>query len=237
MKVVKCFDLASAHEAAVWKCLELDRIRVIGTQDNELTFESDGITMEIADPFAGKRFSDLSPYKKAYHDEYARCLIEGYKEGQGFEYDYHGRLYDHPGAIDQDIQIDQIAYMIDCLSTARTSRRAVATTWSPMIDTFTKGSVPCLQFVQALIRDEKLDVSVLFRSNDMLMAAGCNMYALTAMQKTMADALGVKCGKYTHISISDHVYPVRDIGELMIFARAKGLTLPEVTVRIKGARC
>src|SRR5512136_2226620 len=59
--------------------------------------------------------------------------------------------------------------------------------------------------------------SVLFRSNDMLTAAGANMYALVQLQNSIADTLGLPCGTYTHISLVPHIYYIRDMHDIEPF--------------------
>ena len=76
---------------------------------------------------------------------------------------------------------------------------------------------PCLQLVQCILRDGKLAMRVIFRSNDMLTAAGANMYALVQLQKSIADRLGVTCGTYTHISLVPHIYYIRDMHDIEPF--------------------
>ena len=67
------------------------------------------------------------------------------------------------------------------------------------------------------MRDNKLHMRVIFRSNDMLTAAGANMYALVQLQKHIADPLGVPCGTYTHISLVPHIYYIRDMHDIEPF--------------------
>jgi thymidylate synthase len=89
---------------------------------------------------------------------------------------------------------------------------------------------PCLQLVQCVLREGKLNMRVIFRSNDMLTAAGANMYALVQLHKSIADALLVPCGTYTHISLVPHVYYIRDMHDIEPFC-GKGLNIhpiPEV---------
>ncbi len=62
-----------------------------------------------------------------------------------------------------------------------------------------------------------LDMKVVFRSNDMLSAAGANMYALARLQQYIADAVGVKPGAYTHISLVPHIYYRRDVADILPF--------------------
>jgi thymidylate synthase len=71
--------------------------------------------------------------------------------------------------------------------------------------------------VQCLVRDGRLSMKVVFRSNDMLTAAGANMYALVHLQKYIADYLGLPCGPYTHISLVPHIYYKRDVNDIEPF--------------------
>jgi len=238
MRVMKCADLASAHEAAVLRLLDLDRIRVIGTQDDELTFEGDGICLEVPNPAVGNVRSSIAPQGDRFYEEYARCLILGYKVGQGFDYDYHSRLFEYDVLVPNGYAgggnctaVNQIGQMIEKLKNHGTSRRAVAVTWKPGEDGVTDADVPCLQLVECMIRDGKLEMSVVFRSNDMLSALGSNMYALASLQAQMAMALKVGVGKYQHVSISDHMYPIRDMNYLLPFMEKKGVTEEQVRHR------
>lgn len=65
---------------------------------------------------------------------------------------------------------------------------------------------PCLQNIQFVIRNGKLNMTVLFRSNDACKATFMNAYALTCLQGEIAKELGVEVGSYTHIANSFHAY-------------------------------
>ena len=65
---------------------------------------------------------------------------------------------------------------------------------------------PCLQNIQLFIRDGRLNMTALFRSNDACKAAFMNAYALTCLQDIIAAELGVDVGSYTHIANSFHAY-------------------------------
>ena len=104
------------------------------------------------------------------------------------------------------------------LSAQQASRRAIAITWIPPIDE-SLGDCPCLQLVQCLVRGGVLQMKVVFRSNDMLSAAGPNMFALVSLQRHIADALGLPCGPYTHISLVPHIYYKRDLNDIQAFCR------------------
>ncbi|HOI14415.1 MAG TPA: thymidylate synthase, partial [Methanoculleus sp.] len=76
---------------------------------------------------------------------------------------------------------------------------------------------------------------VVFRSNDILSAAGANMYALVHLQKAIADRLGVPCGRYTHIALVPHVYYRRDANDIEPFCKSGTAIRPVAEVcRICG---
>lgn len=86
-------------------------------------------------------------------------------------------------------------------------------TWNVLMDNGGL-NVPCLQWIQFLIRDNKLNMKVLFRSNDILMAMYANMYALIALQAHVARELNTPVGTYTHIVTVPHIYHKRDANEV-----------------------
>jgi len=80
-------------------------------------------------------------------------------------------------------------------------------------------------------------MKVVFRSNDMLSAAGANMFALAHLQKSVADRLGLPCGSYTHISLVPHVYYLRDLQELEGFCLKGAEIRPVEQVCRSCGRC
>ena len=64
----------------------------------------------------------------------------------------------------------------------------------------------CMQHIQFFIRDNKLHMKVLFRSNDACKATFMNAFALIMLQKRVADELGIEVGTYTHRANSFHCY-------------------------------
>jgi len=124
--------------------------------------------------------------------------------------------------------IDQIRKsIIDRLIDNPSSRRAVAITWSPVLD-ITREEPPCLQIVQCLIdKADHLNLVCLFRSNDMLSAWGQNAFGLAHMQKFILEEINearkkrslspLTQGWLETISVSAHMYITRDQLELMKF--------------------
>lgn len=73
---------------------------------------------------------------------------------------------------------DQIEIICNRLKEDRGTNRAVATLYSAGLDK-DEQHIPCLNWLQALIRDNCLYLSVMFRSNDIYNAFPSNMYFIT----------------------------------------------------------
>ena len=65
---------------------------------------------------------------------------------------------------------------------------------------------PCLQMIWCKVIDGRLELHTHWRSRDAYAAAPMNMWALTNLQKIIAERVGVKVGQYVDTSESFHVY-------------------------------
>lgn len=65
---------------------------------------------------------------------------------------------------------------------------------------------PCTVYLQFLLRDGKLNLSVHMRSNDIWMGVPYDMFSFCFLQMKMAMELGVEIGQYTHYAGSLHMY-------------------------------
>ena len=206
MYVINASSIAAAYASAI-KYILKNGYDVV-TEDNDVTKESEPIAIKIDSPLDGKLVHGLSPFKEQFLEAYANDILYG-NANATFEYDYHSRLFEWKGIV------NQIEYIICKLKSNPTSRRAIAITWEPDVDNL-RDDVPCLQLVQFSIRDDKLNMTVVFRSNDMLLACGANMYGLAMLQKYVLDKLNscsdknYKIGTYEHISLIPHIYVNRD---------------------------
>jgi len=154
---------------------------------------------------------DLEVYRQevinGIHDSWI-CPEEG-----KWTYTYHKRLFafEMEGKI-----INQINYIIEKLSKTPYSRRAQAITWNPMIDPPT-ADPPCLQRVWFRIFNDEtgnpvLNMNTHWRSRDAYKAAFMNIFALTDLQRVVAEEISkrlnrkVLTGRYVDISDSFHIY-------------------------------
>jgi len=114
------------------------------------------------------------------------------------------------------VPINQIQFIIDSLAKTPYSRRSQAITYMPTYDQGTDDP-PCLQRIwcRILIDDSGvmwLNMNTNWRSRDAYKAAFMNMYALTDLQRFIAEGVSkkmgkeVKIGRYVDISDSYHIY-------------------------------
>ena len=235
MRVIRAPSIGRAHEQVIRMILE--KGRVLNTEDEEATVEFEEVALQVDTPLAEPLVSPHSRFQQRFVEQYAQDLLHG--SHANFEYDYHGRLFDWGERLTidgQPVHVDQIAYIVEKLRSSPVSRRAIAITWNPVIDE-NLDDCPCLQLVQCIVRDGKLCMRVIFRSNDMLTAAGANMYALVRLHKSIADQLGIPCGTYTHISLVPHIYYIRDAHDIEPFCGKGKLIQPVREVCRACQRC
>ena len=104
-------------------------------------------------------------------------------------------------------EIDQHADIIDVLKKDLYSKACVAITWHPADELMRKyKSSPCLVMIQALVQDEKLNLTVYFRSHDMTQGWPENAYGCAAIQNEIAKAINIEPGLLTIISDSAQIY-------------------------------
>ena len=83
---------------------------------------------------------------------------------------------------------------------------------------------PCLQLLlPRIVKDlnnqtERLDLTVVFRSNDAVNAFPMNAFAISMMQKQLAEKHGVDCGELLYIANSFHCYH-KDLDKLRAYVR------------------
>ncbi|UCF15341.1 MAG: hypothetical protein JSW59_18195 [Phycisphaerales bacterium] len=180
----------------------------------------------FAEPPIHKNFpggpEDLESYRQevvnGIHDHWINPA-----EGK-WTYTYHERLCAYSPVEDirsadslkPFVSVDQIQYIINCLSQTGHSRRAQAMTWMPTADPATDDP-PCLQRIWCrLVPNEggelSLNMNTHWRSRDLYKAWFMNVYALTDLQKVIAEAVtrnigkSVQVGRYVDISDSLHIY-------------------------------
>jgi thymidylate synthase len=188
------------------------------------------VMVTITNPFAEPRIHKNFPGGPAELEVYRQEVVKGIHDhwidpaAGKWTYTYHERLFAYCPV--EDIRnsktpkpfkkIDQIQYIIDILSRVNHTRRAQAVTWMPTADPKTDDP-PCLQRIWCrLVEDNNgemsLNMNTHWRSRDLYKAWFMNVYALTDLQRIIAEKISakigrsVKVGRYVDISDSLHIY-------------------------------
>ena len=101
----------------------------------------------------------------------------------------------------------QYDVMIERLRKDPDTRQAVVTIWNPERDMLEKKrDYPCTILHQFRIRNNKLNMSVYMRSNDVWLGAAYDFFQFTRVQLAMCSVLGIEPGTYAHHVGSLHIY-------------------------------
>lgn len=108
---------------------------------------------------------------------------------------YSSRAY---GALDD---------LVSLLARDPSSRQAVLTLYDSHRDlNVSKRDVPCTIAIQFLVRDARLHMRVMMRSNDVWLGMPYDFMQFAILQAAIAQALGYELGDYVHQTGSLHIY-------------------------------
>lgn len=101
----------------------------------------------------------------------------------------------------------QYEHVVEKLTSDQSSRQAVVTIWNPEYDNQpAKRDYPCTVLHQFRIRNNKLNMSVYMRSNDVWLGAAYDFFQFTRVQLALCSVLGIQPGTYAHHVGSLHIY-------------------------------
>lgn len=133
---------------------------------------------------------------------YNRAMKNFSDDGETLRGAYGARLIKRSDELDKS----QFGLVYDKLRKDPSSRQAVMVIFDPWRDFEETKDVPCTVTFAFTIREEKLNMTVLMRSNDIVWGATYDVFAFTMFQEFLARKLGVGLGNYTHIANSFHIY-------------------------------
>lgn len=172
----------------------------------------------------------------AFMERMSKQFKEFSDDGQTLHGAYGHRWRHHFG-------VDQLLAVTNMLKKDPTTRRAVLTMFDPIVDlgvgsTKAGKDIPCNTQIFFTVREQRLDMMVCCRSNDIVWGAyGANAVHMSVLQEWMASAIGASVGLYHQTSWNYHAYektlePVRELGDLSLgyLAQANPYAGPVVTV-------
>jgi len=183
----------------------------------------------VSDPFAEPRIHKNFPGGPEELESYRQEVVAGIHDhwidpaAGKWTYTYHERMFAYTPVEDiRDantpkpfVPFDQIQYIIDSLADCNHTRRSQAITWMPTADPKTDDP-PCLQRIWCRLVANgsgfSLNMNTHWRSRDLYKAWFMNVYALTDLQKMIAQKIAEKIGqpvtvgRYVDISDSLHIY-------------------------------
>lgn len=188
------------------------------------------VMIVVENPFAEPRIHKNFPGGPEELEAYRQEVVAGIHDhwidpaAGKWTYTYHERMFAYspvsdirdPNSPKPFEAFDQIQYIIDSLVKCHHTRRSQAITWMPSADPQTDDP-PCLQRLWCrLIADDSgdltLNMNTHWRSRDLYRAWYMNAYALTDLQRIMAEEIAkkigapVKVGRYVDICDSLHIY-------------------------------
>ena len=194
MKGYQIVNAHYLHEAVerVMNLLDAGEIVSGENQDTQDELKDISVVIEVAN------IKDLTISKAIPGDlyslvEYELEFIDGIRDWETeWEYTYHKLFMQHYD---------------DCIAELKRNhdtRRAVL----PIAGDTSYGNShpPCMQLLMFRIINNKLNTTVVFRSNDGVKAFAMNSFAIALLAHKIANEVGVEVGTYTHIANSFHAY-------------------------------
>jgi thymidylate synthase len=103
--------------------------------------------------------------------------------------------------------IDQLKNVIELLRSDPSSRQAVISIFDPTEDFQKSKDIPCTNWLHFMIRDGKLNMTVVVRSNDIMWgASGINWFEWSVLQELVAFNTNTQVGEMNYFADSFHLY-------------------------------
>lgn len=204
--------LPVAWEKAVLACWEQgDNFPTEYDKDGDPNSRDVTALIHVKNPMAEPRIHkalpgglhDLEKYRSEMLYGVHDYFMDDKSNPERWKYTYYQRLFGYETQAGD--LINQINKCVEMLKKCGYTRRAQAITWQPWKD-LGISDPPCLQSLLFRIEEEKLNMNVRFRSNDLYKAAFFNAHVLVELQKDVANQVGVEIGELMWVSESMHIY-------------------------------
>lgn len=167
----------------------------------------------IENPLDNEITSENRKWKKTYADIEWDWYLSGNRSVE--ELKKHAIIWDRMHNGDnivnsnygyQWMRNDQYGYIINELTNNKDSRRAVISIYDGKEHEEYSKDTPCTLAIQFEINDNKLDMSVYMRSNDLWFGFCNDQYCFSKLQEKIANDLNIEVGVYYHHAVNMHIY-------------------------------
>lgn len=177
-----------------------------------------GITFVIENPVKNRIYNPVRSVDYDYAEKYYNFLISGENNIDVLAEDYpkikefvnRGSLPENFSTLYGPRILDQLPNILKLLKEKPTSRWATINVLyredKKIWDAKTTMEYPCCMNLQFFIRENKLQLVVNMRSNNIFSTVCYDVYLFTKLQSHVADLLKIKTGKYIHQINSAHLY-------------------------------
>lgn len=167
----------------------------------------------IDNPMDNKIYTDFRKWKSSYAElEWQWYLSENRNVS---EIKKHAKIWDKMHNGDNIVNSNygyqwnrngQLDYIIEELTRNKNSRRAVLTIYDGKDHKIHQFDTPCTLNIVFNITNNKLNMSVLMRSNDLWFGFCNDQFCFSMLQKLVSDRLGIEIGWYYHFVNNLHIY-------------------------------
>jgi len=148
-----------------------------------------------------KLLNNFKNWKYPPLEEIAKVILSN-KLAPDYSYSYGPRMFNFQNKIDQ---INE--FVIPLLKENPNSRRATVSLWDPVKDSkLIKKDIPGLITVDFKLRNNKLNLTAIIRSNDLFFGWPANIYQLYVLQDHIRKKLNCEIGNLDTVSISAHIF-------------------------------
>ena len=101
---------------------------------------------------------------------------------------------------------NQLKYVVDKLKSKHDTRHATISIYDGKENQMYKNDTPCTYAIQFTVVDNKLNMSVYMRSNDLWYGFCIDQYCFSSLQSLVSSMTGYKVGTYYHHAHNLHLY-------------------------------
>jgi thymidylate synthase len=121
------------------------------------------------------------------------------------------RMSDQDGRVNSNYgwqwnRSNQLDYVVNLLERDPQTRQAAISIYDGKENANYAFDTPCTYAVQFYITNDKLNMSVMMRSNDLWFGFAIDQYCFSRLMQTVAQRLSIEIGEYYHLANNLHIY-------------------------------